>query len=93
MPNLLQRIAAGERYFFNDDENMKIMDDNRPFVAISDIEPTIIDSLFRKPYPNEMPEELQFQKLLISGRYYKLMVTKKSSCQSCDACCQTADLK
>ena len=76
---LVAEIAAGERYFFNDDENMKIMDDNRPFVAISDIEP-IIDSLFRKPYPNEMPEELAIPEIIdIIRRYYKLIGYDKKS--------------
>ena len=58
---------------------MKIMDDNRPFVAISDIEP-IIDSLFRKPYPNEMPEELAIPEIIdIIRRYYKLIGYDKKS--------------
>ena len=70
---LVAEIAAGKRYFFNDEENMKIMNDNKPFVEISDIEP-IIDSLFRNPLPNETPQELSLPEVVdIIRQYYKLI--------------------
>mgnify|MGYP003390446934 FL=1 len=70
---LVAEIAAGKRYFFNDEENMKIMNDNKPFVEISEIEP-IIDSLFRNPLPNETPQELSLPEVVdIIRQYYKLI--------------------
>ena len=70
---LVAEIAAGERYFFNDEETMKIMLDNKQFVEISDIEP-IIDSLFRVPNPYETPQELTLPEMVdIIRKYYKLI--------------------
>lgn len=70
---LVAEIASGERYFFNSDENMKIMEDNKPFVEITDIEP-IIDSLFRVPKPGETPQELSLPEIInIIKTYYKLI--------------------
>lgn len=76
---LVAEIAAGERYFFNEDENLKIMDDNKPFLAISEIEP-IIDSLFRKPHFDETPEELAIPEIIdIIRKYYKMIGYDKKS--------------
>src|SRR5574344_3116942 len=70
---LVAEIAAGERYFFNDEETMKIMLDNKQFIEISDIEP-IIDSLFRVPKPYETPQELTLPEMVdIIRKYYKLI--------------------
>ena len=70
---LVAEIAAGERYFFNDEETMKIMQDNKQFIEISDIEP-IIDSLFRVPKPYETPQELTLPEMVdIIRKYYKLI--------------------
>jgi hypothetical protein len=70
---LVAEIAAGERYFFNDEETMKIMQDNKQFIEISDIEP-IIDSLFRVPNPYETPQELTLPEMVdIIRKYYKLI--------------------
>jgi hypothetical protein len=90
---LVAEIAAGERYFFNDEENMKIMNDNKPFVEISDIEP-IIDSLFRVPKPNETPQELSLPEIVdIIRQYYKLIGYDRKTLSILDACCLTVDLK
>lgn len=45
---LVEEIAAGARFYFNEEETRGIMEMNQRFVDIDDLE-LLIDSLFRKP--------------------------------------------
>ena len=45
---LVEEIAAGARFYFNEEETRGIMEMNQRFVDFDDLE-LLIDSLFRKP--------------------------------------------